>query len=142
MKFAAITVLSLSFAVGLSACSPKAAADHSASAAAESAAVSMAAEPAVSTAAIDPSAFTGKWTGPEGTALTITPQGADYKVTVQNLDGPRDFVGTAADGGIQFTRDGQNLVIRPGSGEETGMKWLADKHNCLVVAPNEGYCRD
>lgn len=141
MKFVAITVLSLSFAVGLSACSPKAASDHSASAAAESAAVSMATAPAVSMAAIDPSAFTGKWTGPEGTALTITPQGADYKVTVQNLDGPRDFAGTAADGGIQFIRDGQTFVIRPGSGEETGMKWLADKDNCLIVAPGEGFCR-
>lgn len=141
MKSVAITVLSLSVAIGLSACSPKVAADHSASAAAESAAVSMATTPAVSVAAIDPSAFTGKWTGPEGTALTITPQGADYKVTVQNLDGPRDFVGTAADGGIQFIRDGQTFVIRPGSGEETGMKWLADKDNCLIVAPGEGFCR-
>lgn len=141
MKSVAITVLSLSVAIGLSACSPKVATDHSASAAAESAAVSMATAPAVSVAAIDPSAFTGKWTGPEGTALTITPQGADYKVTVQNLDGPRDFVGTAADGGIQFIRDGQTFVIRPGSGEETGMKWLADKDNCLIVAPGEGFCR-
>ena len=142
MKFAVITVLSLSFAAGLAACSPQSAADHSASSAAESAAVSMASEQAASTVAIDPSAFTGKWTGPEGTALTITPQGSDYKVTVQNLDGPRDFTGTAADGGIQFLRDGQTFVIRPGSGEETGMKWLADKDNCLIVAAGEGYCRD
>jgi hypothetical protein len=142
MKFAVITVLSLSFAAGLAACSPQSAADHSASSAAESAAVSMASEQAASTVAIDPSAFTGKWTGPEGTALTITPQGSDYKVTVQNLDGPRDFTGTAADGGIQFLRDGQTFVIRPGSGEETGMKWLADKANCLIVAAGEGYCRD
>jgi hypothetical protein len=142
MKVAAITVLSLLIAGALAACSPQTAADHSASSAAESAAVSMASEQAASTAAIDPAAFTGKWMGPEGTALTITPQGADYKVTVQNLDGPRDFTGTAADGGIQFIRDGQTFVIRPGSGEETGMKWLADKPNCLIVAPGEGFCRD
>jgi uncharacterized protein (DUF2147 family) len=142
MKLAVATVLSLSVAAVLSACSPQTAADHSASSAAESAAVAMASEQAASTVAIDPSAFTGKWTGPEGTALTIAPQGSDYKVTVQNLDGPRDFIGQTADGGIQFARDGQTFVIRPGSGEETGMKWLADKDNCLIVGPGEGYCRD
>ena len=28
------------------------------------------------------------------------------------------------------------------SGKGTGMKWLADKHDCLVIKPGEGYCRD
>lgn len=129
-------------ALALTACSPQNAADQSASATAESAAVSMASEQAASTASIDASAFAGKWTGPEATFLTITPKGGDFQIVIQNLDGPREFTGTAADGGIQFVRDGQTHVIRPGNGEETGMKWLADKHNCLVVAANEGYCRD
>jgi hypothetical protein len=27
-------------------------------------------------------------------------------------------------------------------GARTGMKWLADKRDCLTVAFGEGYCRD
>ncbi|WP_443750402.1 hypothetical protein [Asticcacaulis solisilvae] len=85
--------------------------------------------------------LTGKWTGPEGTWLDIAPKGEGYRVTVSNLDGPRDFDGTADDGGIRFMRDGQTFVIRPGNGDDTGMKWLAGKKDCLIVAPGEGYCR-
>jgi len=91
--------------------------------------------------AIDAIAFTGRWTGPEGTWLDIQPAGEGYRVTISNLDGPRDFDGRADDGGIRFVRDGQAFVIRPGNGDDTGMKWLAGKKDCLVVAPGEGYCR-
>ena len=43
---------------------------------------------------------------------------------------------------IRFTRDGKDLTIRPGTGAETGFKWLAEKENCLIViAGEEGYCR-
>ena len=86
--------------------------------------------------------FTGKWTGPEGTSLAVTPQGAGYTVTVVNLDGPRDFTGTAQGDGIVFTRDGQVFTIRKGTGDDTGMKWLAGKKDCIVVATGEGYCHD
>jgi len=109
----------------------------------ESAAASAASEVASSStaSAIDAIAFVGRWTGPEGTWLDIKPNGEAYRVTVSNLDGPRDFDGTADDGGIRFVRDGQTFVIRPGNGDDTGMKWLAGKKDCLVVAPSEGYCR-
>jgi len=32
-------------------------------------------------------------------------------------------------------------TIRSGNGEQTGMKWLLDKKNCLVTRYGEGYCR-
>jgi hypothetical protein len=86
--------------------------------------------------------YVGKWTGPEGTSLTITPQGDDYQVVVQNLDGPRTFSGKASDGGVTFVRDGVPFVIHKGDGNATGMKWLAGKSNCLIVTTGEGYCRD
>lgn len=126
------------------ACSPKPAPEPATSnASAEGAAVSAASEVASSNtaSAVANIAYVGKWTGPEGTWLDIEPQGEDYRVTVSNLDGPRGFAGKAVDGGIQFTRDGQTFVIHPGNGDATGMKWLAGKKDCLVVAPGEGYCR-
>ncbi|MEN7529085.1 MULTISPECIES: hypothetical protein [unclassified Cupriavidus] len=84
----------------------------------------------------------GKWTGPEGTFLELAGGHGKYDVTVQNLDGPRKFEGRYADGGIEFERDGTREVIRATNGAETGMKWLADKKNCLTVRTGEGYCRD
>jgi len=42
----------------------------------------------------------------------------------------------------EFERDGLQESIRPTNGDETGMKWLAGKKNCLTVRPGEGYCRD
>ncbi len=131
--------------IAVAACSPKPSAEPAApGASAESAAVSAASQVASSTtaSAVANIGFVGKWTGPEGTWLDIEPQGDDYRVTISNLDGPRDFGGKAAGGGIQFTRDGQTFVIHPGNGDATGMKWLAGKKDCLVVAPGEGYCRD
>jgi hypothetical protein len=65
-----------------------------------------------------------------------------YEVTIANLDGPRVFQGTAADGQIAFERDGVAETIRATSGAETGMKWLAEKMSCLTVRVGEGYCRD
>jgi len=32
--------------------------------------------------------------------------------------------------------------IRATDGEQTGMKWLREKANCLTVRSGEGYCRD
>lgn len=91
----------------------------------------------------DYAAWTGKWTGVEGTYLSLIPQeDGVYKVEIADLDGPREFTGTAKESGIEFTRNGETHVIRAGTGEETGMKWLADKQNCLVVSAHEGYCRD
>jgi len=150
MKFpTAVSVLAVA---ALAACSPRGGGNGPVSYAGETPAVSMTAEEAASVSAefeameasTETSAFTGKWTGPEGTSLVITPHGADghYTVTVTNLDGPRTFEGQATDDGIAFTRDGKALTIHKGSGADTGMKWLAGKNDCVVVDANEGYCRD
>jgi hypothetical protein len=112
----------------------------SSSSSAMTAAASEAASSAVSNMA-DVSSLLGKWTGVEGTSLNITQVGSTYAVTITNLDGPRNFTGAAVQGGISFERDGTVFLIHHGTGAQTGMKWLADKQDCVVVAPNEGYCR-
>ena len=83
----------------------------------------------------------GTWTGPEGTALTLSGGNGKYRVTIRNLDGPRTFDGLANGNEIDFTRDGKRESIHATNGKETGMKWLADKTDCLTVHPGEGYCR-
>ncbi len=88
------------------------------------------------------SEWMGRWNGPEGTYLDISEREIGYKITVSDLDGPRDFDGVASAENITFERDGKEIVIRPGSGAETGMKWLADKKHCLIVQAGEAYCRD
>ena len=50
--------------------------------------------------------------------------------------------GRDAEGGIAFERDGKTLLLRSATGEETGLKWLEDKTNCLMVQEFEGFCRD
>jgi hypothetical protein len=92
---------------------------------------------------VDPAApLLGRWNGPEGTFLLLAGEGGKYVVTVQNLDGPRTFDGKASGNAIEFMRDGKIVSIRPTNGAGTGMKWLAGRKDCVVVAPNEGYCRD
>ncbi len=90
----------------------------------------------------DTSGYVGKWTGVEGTALIITQADTGYTVVIRNLDGPRSFAGNLEADGIHIVRDKLPLVIHKGNGADTGMKWLADKHDCLVVMADEGYCRD
>jgi hypothetical protein len=87
-------------------------------------------------------AWLGQWDGPEGTFLRLAGGSGDYLVKIQNLDGPRTFLGKAVGKEIQFERDGVMETLRPTNGDETGMKWLAGKSNCLTVRPGEGYCRD
>ena len=84
----------------------------------------------------------GIWQGPEGTSLQVAKQEAGYDVTVTNLDGTRVFEATDSGDALQFERDGVTETLRAGDGQATGMKWLADKKDCLVVKPGEGYCRD
>lgn len=85
--------------------------------------------------------WVGQWNGPEGTYLRISGSNGRYEVTVRNLDGPRSFPGTAAEGRIEFDRDGVKESLRATNGQGTGMKWLADKSECLMVRAGEGYCR-
>ena len=86
--------------------------------------------------------WAGRWIGPEGTYLEIAGAGGVYTITVMNLDGARTFAGLSMGDRIEFVRDGTTESVRATNGDETGMKWLAGKANCLTVKPGEGYCRD
>lgn len=91
--------------------------------------------------------WVGRWAGPEGLYLDIqpSPNGKRGHYAIANrdtLDREANYAGTAEGAAISFVRDGQALTIRPGSGEETGFKYLAGKTDCLIViAGKEGYCR-
>ncbi|MDR7270821.1 hypothetical protein J2X20_003479 [Pelomonas saccharophila] len=97
--------------------------------------------PAPASAASTAAPWLGRWQGPEGTYLDISGGPGTYSVTVKNLDGPRSFEAKAGTDTLVFTRDGVIETVRAGSGPETGMKWLADKKDCLIVKTGEGYCR-
>jgi len=84
----------------------------------------------------------GRWNGPEGTFLLLERASEGYRVTIQNLDGPRVFPGVGVGEQIQFERDGVTELVHATDGAATGMKWLADKTSCLTVRYGEGYCRD
>ena len=86
--------------------------------------------------------WVGTWTGPEGTSLRLAKQEGGYELVITNLDGPREFHAVAVDQVLQFERDGVTETVRAAEGATIGMKWLADKHDCLLVKTGEGYCRD
>ncbi len=84
----------------------------------------------------------GQWNGPEGTHLLLSKSGDQYVVKIQSLDGPATYEGVAAGDRIEFKRDGKIESIRAGSGKETGMKWLLEKKDCLIIKQGEGFCRE
>lgn len=91
--------------------------------------------------------WAGRWVGPEGLYLEIKPEGgADsgrYTLRMKyTLDDEGTFEGRAVNDTILFDRAGKQETLRAGDGAATGMKWLAEKKDCLVVATGEGYCRD
>jgi hypothetical protein len=88
-----------------------------------------------------PDKWLGQWNGPEGTYLLLSRKGDKYVVKIQSLDGPDVYEGASSGDRIQFTRGGKTESIRTGSGEETGMKWLLDKKDCLIIKRGEGFCR-
>jgi len=100
------------------------------------------AEPGSTIGASATDKWLGQWNGPEGTFLRLTGGTGKYEITIQNLDGPRKFQGSAVDDQIQFERNGVKESIRATNRAGTGMKWLSDKSNCLTVRAGEGYCRD
>lgn len=105
------------------------------------------APPATPAAAIEstPETWAGRWNGPEGLFLQIDhKEGTTYELTLKdNLDSEATYGAQAEAGVLRFTRGGAVQTIRPGTGAETGFKWLADKQDCLIVVVNqEGYCRD
>lgn len=83
----------------------------------------------------------GKWTGVEGTYLILSKTDEGYDVMIQSLDKIETFKGMPDGGGVSFMRRNQAEKIYHGDGAATGMKWLADKKDCLVVRTGEGYCR-
>lgn len=98
--------------------------------------------PAASIEASVVNQWLGQWTGPEGTLLWLARKGAGYQIKIQSLDGPNTYEGQAVGDHIEFQRNGVTESIHAGSGIDTGMKWLADKKDCLVIRQSEGFCRD
>lgn len=88
------------------------------------------------------SGWLGRWTGPEGTFLQLEAKGSGYAITLQSLDGPAQYEGTAAGDHISFERGGTTETIRASDGKGTGMKWLQEKTDCLTIRPGEGFCRN
>jgi hypothetical protein len=88
--------------------------------------------------------WVGTWTGPEGLFVTIAGEGKGrYTLTMQSdLDTRATYAGTATREGIAFERGGEPKLLKKASGEDTGLKWLADKRDCLMVDEGEGFCRD
>ena len=109
----------------------------------------MANQAAAENTAMDVTDFAGRWTGPEGMFVDIA---ADAEVgpghyTIRNrwgLDADMEgtFKGVVDAGALTFTRPDGAQTLTPGTGAATGMKWLAEKQDCLVVRTGEGYCRD
>jgi len=92
-----------------------------------------------------PESWEGQWNGPEGLFLKIAHKdGGTYELTLKdNLDTEAVYGAQAEGDALRFTRAGIVQTIRPGTGAETGFKYLADKQDCLIVVANqEGYCRD
>lgn len=93
---------------------------------------------------VDVTTWSGKWIGPEGMYAIITP-GAGGKVSLEmqsDLDTKGTYEGTATADGISFKRGEDTLLLKKATGEETGLKYLAEKKDCLMVKTGEGYCRD
>lgn len=83
----------------------------------------------------------GEWIGPEGTYLRLAQMDGQYQLTISDLDGPKTFEATPNPTGLSFKRQGQMETLFAGSGRATGMKWLTEKQDCLIVKLGEGYCR-
>lgn len=90
--------------------------------------------------------WVGRWIGVEGLNLTVAKAAEPgmYLLQMQygtdaDMSGSYEGVGTAE--GIAFTRPDGGQVLRAASGDETGLKYLAGKTDCLKVKDGEGYCR-
>ncbi len=84
----------------------------------------------------------GKWNGPEGTFLEVTKKDGKFAIAIKDLDKVSNFEGTAKGDVIEFSREGKTETIRAATGEETGMKYMADKKDCVVVTKgSEGFCK-
>lgn len=93
--------------------------------------------------------WVGRWIGVEGLFLDISKNEAagpgHYFLDMQyglDADQRGTFEGQATAAGISFNREDGPQLLQAGDGEATGMKWLLEKEDCLVVEIGEGYCRD
>ena len=93
--------------------------------------------------------WVGRWTGVEGLFLDVSKDDSagpgHYRLHMRyGLDADQigTFEGQAAAEGIRFNREDGPQLLRAGDGEATGMKWLLEKEDCLIVRTGEGYCRD
>ena len=96
-----------------------------------------------SSAPLPTDAWVGKWVGVEGLALDIQPGKGPgvYALTVNLMDMKNSYEGRADGAVIRFQRGDRQETISHVTGSETGLKWLADKKNCLMIQPGEGFCR-
>lgn len=86
----------------------------------------------------------GRWTGVEGMYLVVGKGDAPGRYTLEmqwDLDHKGSFAGTAQGDTIGFDRAGRRETLRPTAGAATGLKYLAEKTECLTVRDGEGYCR-
>lgn len=123
---------------------PQEASATSESAVSETAAISMAASQVASetiNGTFDAPAFMGKWTGVKGATLEIVPNGTGYTLTLTDGAGSHDYPANVGDGTLSFDRDGSTYTLTRGDGTATGEPELRGKHNCLIVAAGEGYCK-
>lgn len=87
-------------------------------------------------------AWIGQWNGPEGTFINISGGDGTYTITIADLDGPKQYRGTSTGNEITFERNGTTEKIQASNGADTGMKWLAEKTDCLRIRSGEGWCRN
>jgi hypothetical protein len=86
--------------------------------------------------------WVGTWNGPEGTWLRLSTEVPGvYTIAIKNLDGEQTFRGSAEGSRIVFERDNKRETLQRTDGPGTGMKWLADKKDCLALKQGEGWCR-
>jgi hypothetical protein len=136
----------LLLALGASACSDRAQ-DEADPAVSPSAAVTAESlEPVSDTQPVSRDEWVGRWIGVEGLNLTVTKlaKPGHYQLEMQygtdaDMAGAYEGIGTPE--GIAFTRPDGKQVLRASSGDETGLKYLAGKTDCLKVKDSEGYCR-
>ncbi|MCE3253578.1 MAG: hypothetical protein K0Q67_2598 [Cellvibrio sp.] len=135
MKQPTLCMLMLSSILLLTACDDK----KSASTSGTVSSVNKASLPATSSIA---DTWLGKWNGPEGTFIEIAGGDGKYTINIADLDGPKQYQGTGTGNQITFERNGVTETIQASNGADTGMKWLAEKSDCLRVRLGEGWCRD
>ena len=106
--------------------------------------VAAPAAPVVQPAALATDAWIGDWVGVEGNTLRIEagPAPGAYRISERTLDGPLSYDGRAAGDPIVFQETDKVRTIRAGAGAQTGLKYLAEKTNCLWIEPGRGFCRD